>query len=82
MTITTTTPRELAHPITDGIEVTLQWHPDADRTTVHVLDAKNDEAFEIEVRAGERALDVFHHPYAYAAVREAESRRRGLALTG
>ena len=70
MTTTTSTPRELAHRITDGIEVTLQGHPDADRTTVHVLHAKNDEAFEIEVRAGERALDVFHHPYAYRAVRD------------
>lgn len=80
--MTTTTPRELAHRSNDGIEVSLRWHPDAGRTSVHVLDAKMDEAFEIEVRAGERALDVFHHPYAYAALREAESRRRGFALTG
>ena len=32
-----------------------------------VTDVKSAEAFQIEVRAGERALDVFHHPYAYAA---------------
>jgi hypothetical protein len=31
-----------------------------------VTDIKSAEAFQIEVRAGERALDVFHHPYTYA----------------
>ena len=32
-----------------------------------MTDITTAEAFQIEVRAGERALDVFHHPYAYAA---------------
>jgi hypothetical protein len=35
--------------------------------SVAVTDITTAEAFQIEVRAGERALDVFHHPYAYAA---------------
>ena len=35
--------------------------------TVAVTDTKTGEAFELPVREGERALDVFHHPYAYAA---------------
>jgi hypothetical protein len=29
------------------------------------------DAFSVEVRDDERALDVFHHPYAYAATRRA-----------
>ena len=41
--------------------------------------------FTIEVREGERALDVFNHPYAYAAWHgvelNAEPRRR-LAVRG
>jgi hypothetical protein len=32
-----------------------------------VTDITTGEAFQVEVRAGERALDVFHHPYAFAA---------------
>jgi hypothetical protein len=31
-----------------------------------VSDAKTGESFTIEVGAGQRALEVFHHPYAYA----------------
>jgi len=75
-------PRELAHRRTDGIDVLLLWHPDTDRVTVRVDDAKAGERFELEVRAGERALEVFHHPFAYRAVREAEARRRAPVLTG
>jgi hypothetical protein len=80
--MTTTAPRELAHRITDGIEVSMLWHPGADRVSVCGVDAKSDESFEIDVRADERPLDVFHHPYAYAALRGTEARRTGLALTG
>lgn len=31
-----------------------------------VSDSKTRKTFELEVRHGDRALDVFHHPYAYA----------------
>jgi len=34
-------------------------------------DGRTGDAFSVEVRDGERALDVFHHPYAYAATRRA-----------
>lgn len=34
---------------------------------VAVTDTKTDEVFSVPVHVGERALDVFHHPYAYAA---------------
>jgi hypothetical protein len=35
--------------------------------TVAVTDTKTGEAFELPVREGERALEVFYHPYAHAA---------------
>ena len=61
--------RELDSRTTDGIEVRLLWNEHDGRVLVAVDDAKTGEAFSIEVRDGERAMDVFHHPYAYAASR-------------
>ena len=69
--LTTTDARELAHREADGVEVTLLWHPEGDFVTVTVVDAKGGERFELVLEDGDRALDVFHHPYAHAA-------RRGL----
>ena len=66
----TTTVHELAHRANDGIYVTMSWDAATDRVTVTVADAKTDDAFEVLVAPGERAMDVFHHPYAYRAVRE------------
>ena len=59
--------RELGRRSGDGIEVRLLWCQYDGRVTVAVTDAKNGEAFELPVPEGERALEVFHHPYAYAA---------------
>ena len=68
---TTATPltRELDSRIADGIEVRLLWRPHDDTLLVAVSDARTDESFAIEVREGEKALEVFKHPYAYAASR-------------
>ena len=60
--------RELDGRTADGIEVRLLWCQNDGRVTVAVTDTKTGEAFELPVREGERALEVFHHPYAYAAV--------------
>jgi hypothetical protein len=60
-------PRELDRRTGDGIEVRLLWCQDDGRVTVAVSDTKSGVAFQLPVREGERALDVFHHPYAYAA---------------
>jgi hypothetical protein len=68
-TAATTLIRELDRRYTDGIEVRLLWRPHDDVVLVAVSDARTDEAFAIEVRDGERPLDVFNHPYAYAASR-------------
>jgi hypothetical protein len=62
--------RELDHRASDGIDVRLLWRPHDDTVLVAVRDAKTGEAFSIEVRDGENALEVFHHPFAYAATRE------------
>ena len=67
---TTTAPhnlRELDRRCSDGIDVQLLWSPRDNRVLVAVSDAKTGDAFSVPVRDGLRALDVFHHPYAYAA---------------
>ncbi|MCQ7029707.1 hypothetical protein MRO55_24710, partial [Escherichia coli] len=66
--------RELHSRISDGIHVRLLWHQHDDRVTVAVDDAKTGDAFTIDVREDARALEVFHHPYAYAAFRGIETR--------
>jgi hypothetical protein len=75
MTPSTHTTRELAHRRTDGLDIRLLWDSAADRVTVSLHDSKTGEGFEIEVGPGERALDVFHHPFAYAAFRDAARKR-------
>jgi hypothetical protein len=57
--------KELAQRETDGIAVTLLWHTETDLLTVSVQDWRTGEAFELSAGADE-AMDVFHHPYAYA----------------
>jgi hypothetical protein len=59
--------RELDHRVIDGISVLLLWRPHDERVFVAVDDAKTGESFTIEVGEDRRALDVFHHPFAYAA---------------
>ena len=59
--------RELTSRRANGVHVRLLWAEPEGRCSVAVTDIATAEAFQIEVRAGELALDVFHHPYAYAA---------------
>jgi hypothetical protein len=70
-----TTTRELDRRTSDGIHVRLLWHPEDDHVSVAVNDTKTGEIFELPVHAGESALDVFHHPYAYAAIHHWRPRR-------
>ena len=58
--------RELAYRANDGLEVTLFWLPDADELKVCVCDHKDGAYFEIRPEP-DQALDVFYHPYSYAA---------------
>ncbi len=66
-----TYPRELDHRESDGIQVSLVWSPDSGDVWVTVLDATTGESFHIEVDPA-RALDAFHHPFAYLPARDAE----------
>jgi hypothetical protein len=58
--------RELAHRAGDGVEVSLLWDDADNRLTVSVVDSRTGDLFQLAAPA-ENALDVFHHPYAYAA---------------
>jgi len=71
----TTTRKELAHRRNDGLDVRLLWEPESDRVSVSLMDARTGDGFEVTVAPGERPLDVFHHPFAYAAVRDAAKQR-------
>jgi hypothetical protein len=59
-------PDELAVRSSDGLEIALLWYADEDRVAVSVHDTRSGDFFEVPAPR-ERALDVFHHPYAYAA---------------
>jgi hypothetical protein len=60
------TTAELAHRANDGVEVSLVWSRADDRLTVVVCNVRTGDSFELAARS-ENALDVFHHPFAYAA---------------
>jgi hypothetical protein len=59
---------ELAQRENDGISVTLLWHSLTDRLTISVRDWRTGEAFDLDAQP-RNAMDVFNHPYAYAAGR-------------
>jgi hypothetical protein len=65
---------ELATRESNGITVTLFWSRSTNLVTITVADAPNDDYFELVLDEHERALDVFHHPYAHAAARGLEFR--------
>ena len=69
--------RELDHRVSDGIDVRLLWRPHDNRALVAVSDSKTGDAFTIEVGADQRALDVFHHPFAYAGNRRTSDESTG-----
>ena len=69
MSTTTFKRRELAHRVSDGIEVALYWEKVGDTLSLEVYDAKTDEFFELDVPR-DRALDAFRRPFAYIAATE------------
>jgi hypothetical protein len=68
-TMTRPAMRELDSRSAHGVHVRLVWSEEDDRVAVVVDDVRTGEHFVLDVRDGERPLDVFHHPYAYAAMR-------------
>jgi hypothetical protein len=65
---------ELAERTFDGISVALYWTRGTNVVAVTVDDTRTGDSFELVVAENERALDVFHHPFAYA-------RARGMTLS-
>jgi hypothetical protein len=59
----------LASRESGGIRVKLLWAADTNAVAVRVLDDSSDDQFELLVEPGVNALDVYEHPYAYAAWR-------------
>ena len=59
---------ELTRRESNGIAVALLWRRTDDRVKVTVSDETTETSFEIDV-ADASPMDVFHHPYAYAAFR-------------
>jgi hypothetical protein len=59
---------ELDQRESNGITVTLLWNRKADTLAVRVFDQEAGEHFELAASRDE-ALEVFRHPFAYAATR-------------
>jgi hypothetical protein len=59
--------RELAYRESQGLEVTLLWHPDDDSLTVLVVDTWSGTSFALAADRDE-VLDVFNHPFAHASL--------------
>ena len=66
------TTQELESRSNDGVDVRLLWSGHDNRVLVSVADAKTGDGFAIDVFEAERAMDVFHHPFAFAAWRDME----------
>jgi hypothetical protein len=63
-----TTFTELAQRAGDSIAVSLLWRAGDNRLKVAVADARTGDEFELNAHP-ENALDIFYHPFAYAAYR-------------
>ncbi len=61
--------RELAQRESDGLRVSLLWRPQTNELSVWVRDWRTGDDFELDV-GGHDPMDVFEHPYAYAARHE------------
>ncbi len=72
MTITANTNEqafaELAFRESDGLEVSLLWNRAADTVSVFVVDTISGDGFEVPLE-GESPIEVFNHPFAFAAFR-------------
>ena len=56
---------ELDHRESNGITVSLQWSRRSNRLSVVVEDTQRGERLTLPARP-DNALEIFHHPYAYA----------------
>ncbi|MGZ4394302.1 MAG: hypothetical protein ACXVZ2_02935 [Gaiellaceae bacterium] len=63
------TPKELASRHSGTTEVALLWSRRKRRAAVAVLDEATGEYFELAIGERDDPLDLFDHPFAYAAAR-------------
>ena len=70
--------RELAQRLTGAVEIALFWLAGTDCLWVSVRDASGGADFRLDVDPAE-AMEVFHHPYAYAASRGVQYWRQDCA---
>ena len=61
---------ELAHRKSNDIDVALLWDRERDGLFVLVEDLRTGDRFSLAA-ARDKALDVFNHPFAYAAPAQA-----------
>jgi hypothetical protein len=66
--------RELAHRVCDGFDVMLLWNPADDSLTVKVFSHDDAETYELAVPR-DHALNAFHHPFVYAALKDLGAQR-------
>ena len=59
-----------------GITVRMLWSRATNLVTIAVEDAASDDYFELVLDEDDPALEVFQHPFAHAAARGLEFRRR------
>jgi hypothetical protein len=59
--------RELNARAGDGFDVRLWWDPGSGRVSVTVAHDRTGLELDVPVPDGEAPLEVFHHPFAYAA---------------
>ena len=61
-----------------GIRVTLRWAADTNTIAVLARDDSTNEQFELLVEPETNPIDVYEHPYAYAAWRGIDYRAADL----
>jgi hypothetical protein len=66
---------ELSSRSGDGIDVTLLWQRCDNTAFVAVADRRTGEEFSLDINEDDNALDMFHHPFAYAAHRPSAAQR-------
>jgi hypothetical protein len=66
--------RELAHRVCAGFDVMLLWNPADDSLAVTVFSHDDAETYELAVPR-DQALNAFHHPFVYAALKDLGAHR-------
>ena len=70
------TPKLLASRHSGTTEIALLWSKRRHRAAVAVDDQATGEHFELEINPGDNPLDLYYHPYPYAASRHPSARAR------